>query len=310
MKAVRIHTYGGPEVVHYEDVPCPEPGADEVLVRVHAAGVNPVDWKTRSGGGQAEKIGERFPLVLGWEASGTVEELGPGVTEFAVGDEVFGLLRFPQPGSAFAEYVSAPAGELARKPRSLSHTEAAAVPLAGLTAWQALFEVGDLREGQTVLVHAAAGGVGHLAVQLARWKRARVVGTASVDNAEFLRSLGAEPVDYDTERFEDAVTEADLVLVAVGGDALERSFAVLRRGGVLVSIRGEPSAEEVARHRVRAERILVHPDSAQLAEMAALADAGHLRPVVAAEFPAAEVGEAFAMSEGGHTRGKIVLRFA
>ncbi|HSH58956.1 MAG TPA: NADP-dependent oxidoreductase [Acidimicrobiales bacterium] len=179
MKAARIHAYGGPEVVRYEEAPVPEPAAGEVLVRVHAAGVNPVDWKTRSGGGQADKIGEQFPLVLGWDVSGTVEEVGPDAADWAVGDEVFGLLRFPQPGQTYAEYVAAPARELAAKPRRLSHADAATMPLAALTSWQALFEVGNLEAERTALVHAAAGGVGHLAVQLARWKGARVLGTAS-----------------------------------------------------------------------------------------------------------------------------------
>jgi NADPH:quinone reductase-like Zn-dependent oxidoreductase len=310
MKAIRIHAYGGPEVVRHEDAPRPELGDDDVLVRVHAAGVNPVDWKTRAGGGQADKIGERFPLVLGWDASGTVEAVGPEAGAWAVGDEVFGLLRFPQPGQTYAEYVAAPAHDLAPKPRHLSHVEAAALPLAALTAWQALIETGGLRAKQTVLVHAAAGGVGHLAVQLARWKGARVVGTASADNADFLRSLGAEPVDYTQSRFEDAVSDVDLALVAVDGEVTDRTLGVVRRGGVLVSIRSEPSAEEAARRGVRAERILVRPHGGQLAEISALADAGHLRPVVAASLPLEEVNPAFELSETGHVRGKIVLRVA
>ncbi len=308
MKAVRIHEYGDEEVVRYEDAPRPEPAAGEVLVEVHAASVNPVDWKTRSGGGQADKIGEAFPVVLGWDLSGTVVEVGPDTSGPGVGDEVFGMPRFPQPGSTFAEYVSAPAHELALKPRTLSYVEAAALPLAGLTAWQALFEVGGLEAGQAALVHAAAGGVGHLAVQLARSKGARVVGTASGQNADFLRSLGAEPVDYRVERFEEKVSDVDLVLVAVDGDVLERSWQVLRPGGVLVSIRGEPSAEDAERHGVRAERILVHPDAGQLEQIAVRVDAGEVQPFVGAELPLAEVGKAFELSESGHTRGKIVLR--
>jgi NADPH:quinone reductase-like Zn-dependent oxidoreductase len=313
MKAVRIHTYGSQEVVRHEEVSVPVPAADEVLVRVHAASVNPVDWKTRSGGGQADKIGERFPIVLGWDVSGTVEELGSGVVDpdddgWAVGDEVFGLLRFPQPGQTYAEYVAAPAHELAPKPSRLSHVEAAAMPLAVLTAWQALFETGALEAGHTALVHAAAGGVGHLAVQLARWKGAGVVGTASGDNADFLRSLGAAPVDYTRERFEDVVSEVDLALVAVNGDVTDRSLGVVRRGGVLVSIRSEPSQEEAERLGVRAERVLVRPHGGQLAEISSLVDAGHVRPEVAAEFPLEEVDQAFELSESGHVRGKVVLR--
>lgn len=308
MKAVRIHEYGGPEVVRYEYAPDPEPGTGEVLVRAHAAGVNPVDWKTRSGGGQAKKIGEQFPLVLGWDLSGTVEQVGPEADSWTAGDEVFGLVRFPQPGATFAEYVAAPARELAAKPQALTHVEAAAVPLAALTAWQALFEAGGLGPGQTVLVHAAAGGVGHLAVQLARWKGARAVGTASGRNADFLRSLGAEPVDYSKERFEDVVSDANVVLDALGGDVMERSLLALRKGGILVSIRDEPSREKLEEHGVRAQRVLVRPEGRQLAEIAALIEAGEVRPGVDAEFPLSEVNEAFALSEAGHTRGKIVLR--
>ncbi len=308
MKAVRIHEYGGPEVVRYEDAPEPEPGPGEVLVRVHAAGVNPVDWKTRSGGGQAKKIGEQFPLVLGWDLSGTVEQVGPEADSWAVGDEVFGLVLFPQPGATFAEYVATPAGELAAKPRALSHVEAAAVPLAALTAWQALFEAGGLGHGQIVLVHAAAGGVGHLAVQLARWKGARVVGTASARNADFLRSLGAEPVDYTEVRFEDLVSDVDMALDALGGDVMERSLLTLRKGGILVSIRDEPSEEKLEEHGVRAQRVLVRPEGRQLADIASLIEAGDVRPVVNAQYPLSEVNQAFAASEAGHTRGKIVLR--
>ncbi len=269
-----------------------------------------MDWKTRSGGGQADKIGHGFPLVLGWDVSGTVEDVSAEVDSWAVGDEVFGLVRFPQPGRTYAEYVAAPARELAPKPRHLSHSEAAAMPLAALTAWQALFEAGGLEAARTALVHAAAGGVGHLAVQLARWKGARVVGTASSANADFLRSLGAEPVDYAQDRFEEAVGEVDLALVAGGGDVTDRTLGVVRRGGVLVSIRSEPSQEEARRRGVRAERILVRPHGGQLARISSLADAGHLRPVIAAEIPLEEVNRAFALSETGHVRGKVVLRVA
>ncbi len=308
MKAVRIHAYGGPEVVRHEEAPRPGPGDGEVLVRVRAAGVNPVDWKTRAGGGQAAKIGERFPLVLGWDVSGTVEEVGPEVSGLSVGDDVFGLVRFPQPGQTYAEYVAAPAHELAPKPKTLSHAEAAAMPLAALTAWQALLETGGLEAGQTALIHAAAGGVGHLAVQLARWKGAWVVGTASGANVDFLRSLGADAVDYGVSRFEDSVSDVDLGLVPVDGDVIERTLAVLRPGGVLVSIRGEPSQEQAGRLGVRAARILVRPHAGQLGEISSLVDAGRIRPVVAAEFPLAEVNKAFELSEEGHVRGKVVLR--
>ncbi len=255
-------------------------------------------------------MGEHFPLVLGWDVSGTVEEVGSGAGAWAVGDEVFGLLRFPQPGQTYAEHVAAPAHELAPKPAQLSHVEAAAMPLAALTSWQALFDTGGLEPGQSALVHAAAGGVGHLAVQLARWKGARVVGTASGANVDFLRSLGAEPVDYTRQRFEDGVGEVDLALVAVDGEIADRTLGVLRRGRVLVSIRSEPSQEEAARLGVRAERLLVRPDGGQLAGISSLVDAGHVRPTVAAELPLEEVNRAFELSQTGHVRGKVVLRVA
>ena len=309
MKAVRIHAYGGPEEIVYEDAPRPEPGSGEVLVRVRAAGVNPVDWKTRSGSGMAKKFGERFPLVLGWDASGVVEEVGTGVDAFRAGDEVYGLPRFPEPGEAYAEYMAAPAGDLATKPANLGHLEAAALPLVTLTAWQALFDVAGLEQGQSVLVHAAAGGVGHVAVQLARWKGARVVGTSSARNADFVRSLGAdEVVAYDEADLEEVVSEVDVVLDPVGGEALERSFGVLRQGGALVSLVAEPSEEQAEQHQVRAQRMLVHPDGAQLAEVSSLVEAGHLRPAIDAELPLADARKAHEMSEAGHTRGKIVLR--
>jgi NADPH:quinone reductase-like Zn-dependent oxidoreductase len=307
MKAIRIHSYGGPDVVRFEDAPRPEAEAGEVLVRVHAAGVNPVDWKTRGGGGQAKKIGESFPLVLGWDLSGVVEEVGPEVTSLDTGDEVYGLVRFPQPGATYAEYTAAPAADLAATPASISHTDAAAVPLVALTAWQALVETADLQPGQTVLVHAAAGGVGHIAVQLARSQGARVIGTASGPNADFVRSLGAEPLDYSQERFEEAVSGVDVVLDSIGDEVLERSARVLRRGGILVSIRVELPADAAQELGIRAERIFVRPDGGQLGEIGSLIDAGRLRPVVSAEFPLAEVAKAHELSEAGHTRGKIVL---
>lgn len=308
MKAVRIHRYGGPEVVVVEAAPDPEPMPEEALVRVHAASVNPVDWKTRSGGGMAAKFPPRFPITLGWDVSGVVEALGPGVEGLSEGAEVYGLVRFPEPGATHAELVAAPVAELALKPATLSHVEAAAVPLVGLTAYQALFEAGHLQKGQRVLVHAAAGGVGHMAVQLARWKGALVVGTASSTRQEFLRSLDVEQVvDYTEERFEEAVTEVDVVLDVIGGEVLERSFAVLRPGGTLVSLRGDPG-EKAAQLGMKGQRVLVRPDGAQLAALTAIIDGGHLRPFVETVLPLDEVNKAFELSESGHTQGKIVLQ--
>ncbi len=309
MKAVRIHEYGGPDVLRFEDAPVPEPAPGEVLLRARGAGVNPVDWKTRSGGGQADKIGERFPLVLGWDTSGVVEAVGEGSAAYAPGDELFGLVNFPQPGQAYAEFVAAPADQLAARPVSLNHVEAAALPMVALTAWQALIEAAGLDRGHTVLIHAAAGGVGHVAVQLARWKRARVVGTASARNAGFLESLGVEQVvDYTASPFEEAVSGVDVVLDSIGGDVFERSLDVLRPGGTIVSLRERGAEEKAAAREMRGIYVLVRPEGNQLAQVGALVDAGHVRPAVEVELVLAEAGKAHQMSEEGHTRGKIVLR--
>lgn len=307
MKAARIHSYGGPEVVRYEDAPVPEAGPGQVLVAVRASSVNPVDWKTASGSGMAKKIGERFPLVLGWDVSGVVEAVGDGVDAFGPGDEVFGLVRFPQPGEAYAEHVAAPADQLAAKPPSLNHSEAAALPMVGLTAWQALIEEAGVHEGQTVLIHAAAGGVGHVAVQLARWKGARVIGTTS-RSADLLRSLGAEVVDYTATPVEEAVSDADVVLDVLGGEAFERSLAGLRPGGTIVSLREQGAEELAAEQGQRGAYRLVRPDGAQMAELASLVEGGQLRPEVDVELPLSEVRRAFERNQEGHTRGKVVLR--
>ncbi len=212
MQAVRFHSYGGPEVLVLEEVPRPQAGAGEVLIRVHAAGVNPIDWKVRAGHVK-DWLPHRLPLIPGWDVSGVVEAVAPGVTTFKVGDAVYGMLDFMRNG-AYAEYVAARTGELVRKPRSIDHVQAAAVPLAALTAWQSLFEVASLAPWHTVLIHAAAGGVGHFAVQFAKWKGAKVIGTASANNESFLRELGAdEVIDYRTTQFEEVVREVDVVLL-------------------------------------------------------------------------------------------------
>ncbi|HEX2064633.1 MAG TPA: NADP-dependent oxidoreductase [Acidimicrobiales bacterium] len=301
MKAVRIHEYGGPDVLRYEEAPRPEPGAGEVLVQVRAAGVNPVDWKTRSGAGMVKKFeGDRLPLVLGWDASGVVEE---------VGDEVCGLVRFPQPGGTYAEYVTAPAGQLAGKPGSLSHAAAAGLPLVGLTALQALIEAAGLEQGQTVLVHAGAGGVGHVAVQLARWRGARVVATASARNADFLTSLGVvQAIDYTATPFEEEVSDVDVVLDPIGGEVFDRSLEVLRPGATIVSLREREPQERAGGRNVRGMYVLVRPEGSQLRELAQLADAGHVSVVVQDELPLGDVAKAHETSETGHTRGKLVLK--
>ena len=309
MKAVRIHEFGDPGVLKYEDAPVPQPAEGEVLIRVHAAGVNPVDWKTRSGRGMAKRLEATFPLILGWDVSGVIEEIGAGVTQFKPGDEVFGLVRFPQLGAAYAEYTAVPASHLAFKPRTLDHVQAAALPLVSLTAWQALFEGAQLEAGQRVLIHAAAGGVGHIAVQLARWRGAYVIGTTSSRNVLFVRQLGAsEVIDYETASFEQYVSEVDAVLDPLAGEVRERSWQVLKKGGVLVSILGEPAAGAAAAYGVRAVYVLVRPEASQLAQIAALVDEGHVRPEIDAVYPLQEAASAHERVERGHTRGKVVLK--
>jgi NADPH:quinone reductase-like Zn-dependent oxidoreductase len=308
MKAIRVYSFGGPDVLSMEEIPRPLPKSGEILVGVRAAGVNPVDWKTRRGEGAAGMIKRPFPVILGWDFAGTVVALGEGVTRFAEGDAVYGMVRIPDEGT-YAEYVTLPAEHAARKPETLTFDDAAAVPLAALTAWQALFEIGHLVSGQKVLIHAAAGGVGHLAVQLAKTKGAKVVATASRENHEYLRSLGAEVViDYARERFEDHVKDADLVLDTVGGATQERSFAALRPGGTLVSILSHPDELRAAQSGVHAHWTFVQPSGHRLDDIAKLVDEGDLRPTVSHVYPFVAANEAHARLERGHTRGKLVLR--
>lgn len=307
MQAIRFHSYGGPEVLVLEEVPRPQAGPGEALVRVHAAGVNPLDWKVRAGQVK-DWLPHRLPLIPGWDVSGVVEAVGPEVSNVQIGDEVIGLLDFKRNG-AYAEYVAVEAPNLARKPGSLDHVRAAAVPLAALTAWQSLFDVAGLTSGQTVLIHAAAGGVGHYAVQFAKWKGARVMGTASADNTGFLKELGADTViNYRQTLFEDEVRGVDVVFDLIGSDTQERSWQVLKKGGILVATLGISSPEAAAAHGVRGEGLLVHPDAGQLTQIAALIDAGDLEPTVTEVLPLAQAARAHELSQGGHLRGKIVLQ--
>ena len=309
MQAVRIHEFGGLDNLRVEDAPTPEPGDGEVLVRIHAAGINPVDWKTCAGEGVASRLEDPFPFIPGWDVSGVVQAPGAGVSDFKAGDAVCGMVRWPWGGGGYAEYVAAPAVDLVARPGSMDDAQAAGLPLAALTAWQALFDTADLQLGQSVLIHAAAGGVGHIAVQLAKWRGAHVTGTASARNEAFLRELGADLViDYNAARFEDVARDVDVVLDGVGGDIQERSWAVLKPGGMLVSIRGRPNQEEASAHGVRAQHVSVHADAEQLRAIADLAAAGPLTVHVDATFPLEEVRKAHEMSRTGHTRGKLTLR--
>ncbi|MFI5934042.1 NADP-dependent oxidoreductase [Actinoplanes sp. NPDC051494] len=314
MKAVRQHTFGGPETLTVEDVERPSPLPTEVLVRVHAAGINPVDWKTRGGTGMAGVLGEP-PFILGWDVAGVVEEVGFGVTTLAPGDEVYGMPWFPRAAGAYAEYVTAPSRHFTRKPTTASFEQAAAVPLAGLTAWQALVDTAAVQPGRRVLITAAAGGVGHLAVQFAKHLGAYVIAVAGSRNQRWLTDLGAdEVVDYTTTRFEKEVHDVDVVLDLVG-DAVDatstRALETLRPGGLLIAVPGGVSPDLASAARaagVRASAFLVEPDGPALARIAALIDDGTVTVEVAEVLPLADVATAHRDAEQGHTRGKIVLR--
>ena len=309
MKAVRVHEYGGPEVLKYENAPRPRPVAGEVLVRIHAAGVNPVDWKVRAGH-YKDVIAYPMPMIPGWDVSGVVEATGPNVTRLKKGDEVYGQPDVVRNGT-YAEFAVVPESELALKPTSIDHVHAASVPIAALTAWQGLFDVGGLRTGEKVLIHGAAGGIGSFAVQLARWKGALITATASGRNQEFLRNLGADQaIDYEKTRFDRLVCDVDVVFDTIGGDTLKHSWKVLKKGGILVSTVETPSAEEAAAHGVRAAMVSMQVDPDQLAEIAKLVDSGMLRPIVEAVFPLKEARHAQELSQTGHARGKIVLKVA
>jgi len=308
MKAIRFHDYGGPEVLVLEDLPVPEPAEGDVLVRIHAAGVNPIDWKIRAGHLKAFRP-YTLPLILGWDFSGVVERVGAGVTEWRAGDEVYGRPDIARSGT-YAEYFVVRASEIARKPRSIDHVHAASVPLAALTAWQALFDHGNVIAGQKVLIHAAAGGVGSFAVQFAKFNGAFVAGTASARHHDYLRDLGCDqPIDYTATPFEDVVRDADLVLESIGGEVRARSWKALKPGGILVAILGPaPSPEEAKAHGVRATLFMVEPRATELAGIAALIDQGHIKVPVDAVFPLADAAKAHELSQTNRVQGKIVLR--
>lgn len=314
MRAITQDTLGGPEVLREAELPKPSPLPTEVLVRVTSAGVNPVDWKTRSGGGMAGILGDP-PFVLGWDVSGVVEEVGFGVHTLQVGDEVHGMPWFPRQAGAYAEYVTAPSRHFVRKPASLNHDQAAGVPLAALTAWQSLVDLAGIGAGQRVLVHAASGGVGHFAVQIAKHFGAHVVGTASASKHDWLRELGAdELVDYRSTRFEDTVEPVDLVLDLVGDDKDDtstRSLQVLKPGGRLIAVPSgvDPALVDKAEAQgLRAGGYLVEPDAVGLHRIDELIDNGTIRVEVGEVLPLSQAAEAHRRGEQGQVRGKLVLR--
>ncbi|MFJ3334855.1 NADP-dependent oxidoreductase [Streptomyces sp. NPDC086766] len=307
MRAISQDVLGGPEVLREVTLERPEPRPNEVLVRVRAAGVNPTDWKHRATGGF---LGEP-PFVLGWDVSGVVEATGVGVALFQPGDEVFGMLPYPFGHGSHAEYVTAPARAFTHKPAGIDHVQAGALPLVSLTAWQALVERAGLRPGQRVLIHAAAGGVGHVAVQIAKAHGAYVIGTASAGKHDFLREIGVdEAIDYRTTDFAEAVRDVDVVLDTLGGDTSVRSLRVLRPGGIVVSILPVGSEEfhqEAERLGVRAMRMLVDADHHGMRAIADLVETGRLRATIAGTFPLAEAAKAHELGDTGRTTGKLVL---
>jgi NADPH:quinone reductase-like Zn-dependent oxidoreductase len=331
MRAIRLHEHGGPEVLRYDEVPIPEPGPGEVLVRVHAVGINPPDWYLRDGlSNIPPETRPKFdlPVIPGTDVSGVVEAVAADVEGFSVGDEVFGLLRFPSfDGRAYAEYVAAPASDLARKPAGIDHVHAAGAPMSLLTAWQFLIELGHdhpspfqaarhrpvaLGADATVLVNGAAGGVGHFALQLAKWKGARVIAVASGAHESFLRELGADEfIDYTKSRPEGLVDDVDLVLDTVGGRESSRFLRTLKRGGALFPVFfGEYDDREIAKLGVTVSGTQVRSNGAQLAEVGRLLDAGTVRVAVDSTFALADARAAHERAARGHIQGKIVLTVA
>lgn len=306
MKAIQIHSFGGPEVLKVEEVPMPEPGNGEVRIRVHAASVNPVDYKMRRGG-YPRAPEERLPLTLGRDVAGAIDSCGPGVEDFKPGDAVFTVLPWDRGG--YAEFAVVSAADCARQPKRLQEAQAAAVPLAGLTAWQGLFDHGGLREGQCVLIHGGAGGVGHLAVQLAHAKGATVYATCSGQDLGFVEGLGAKrAIDYKSERFEDIVHDADVVLDLIAGETQDRSWSVLKENGIIVSTLKPPSQEKAAERHARGTNYLVQSNGKELSEIAQLIDQGKVIPEIDRIYPLRAAAEAQQHLENDHVRGKVILQ--
>lgn len=306
MKAVRIHQYGGREVLSLDEIPVPDIAPDEVLVRVVAASINPVDWKVRAGY-LAQMIPHQLPLTLGWDVSGVVVASGSEVTQWQAGDAVYSRPDLARNGT-YAEFVAIRANECARKPRTISHVEAASLPLAGITAWEAMMDTARVRAGQRVLVHAGSGGVGSLAIQLVKAAGATVIATASGRNRALVESLGVDQfVDYTTTKAADAVEPVDAVFDTIGGEVQEASWSLLKPGGIQVSIINPPDEAKAAAIGVRAGFVFIGPNAPVLDKLAAMVDGGSLRPVVGAEFALEDIAAAHALSESGRAVGKTVL---
>lgn len=306
MKAVRIHEYGNRDALVYEDTSMPSFASNEVLVKVVASSVNPVDWKIREGY-LKEMISYSMPLTLGWDVSGVVTAIGADVTRFRVGDAVYSRPDIKRNGT-YAEYIAIRESEVAFKPLTISHNEAASLPLAGITAWEVLITTAQLTTGQRVLVHAGSGGVGSLAIQLAKSRGAYVIATTSGKNRAIVESLGAdEIIDYKTQNFSEILRDVDVVFDTLGGEIQESSWSVLKQGGILVSIVSPPAEEKAKELGVRCAFVFIEPNAYILKQLAELVEQGKLRPIIGAEFALQDIAKAHALSESGRTVGKIVL---
>jgi len=307
MKAIVAHEYGRPEVLKYEDVPVPEPKDNEILVRVIASGVNPAD-PLILGGKYAKEFGTHLPLILGYEIAGVVVKTGAKIMKLKVGDPVYAYLLW---GGGWAEYCISNEGESAIKPKSLTFVEAASVPLAASTAWQALVDIGKIQSGQTVLIHGGSGGVGSFAIQIAKARGARVIATASTANQDLLKQLGADvAIDYTKQKFEEIVHDVDLVLDPVGRDTLARSYGVVKKGGIVVTLVSRCDEAELKKHEIRGASLSSHPDATELAEITKLINDGKIKPIVSQVLPLTDAAKADAQAATHHTRGKIVLKIA
>ncbi len=307
MKAIVFHEYGGPQVLKYEDAPRPKPKENEALVRVIAAGVNPVDALIRTGK-YAKFFGTTLPLIPGYDIAGIVEKTGAKITKLKAGDSIYAYVLW---GGGYAEYAVATEGEATAKPKSLNYIEAAAVPLVALTAWQALIDTAKLSAGQTVLIHGGSGGVGSMAIQIAKARGAKVIATASTSNQELLKQLGADvAIDYTKTKFEDVAKDVDVVLDSVGKDTLARSYGVVRKGGIIATLVAEPDQAELDKHGIRGAAISVKPNASELAEITKLIEEKKIKPVVSQVLPLTEAVKAQEQAATHHTRGKIVLKIA
>ena len=306
MKAIQIFKYGGPEVLTYVETEIPEINPDDVLIKVFATSINPIDWKVREG--YMKNPERKFPITLGWDVSGVVEQIGDQVEDYMIGDLVYARPDVSRNGT-YAEYVAVRANEISFKPKTLDHLSAATIPLAGLTAWQGLFDLGKLQSGQRILIHGAAGGVGTLAVQLAKWHHAYVIATASENNIDFLKGLGAdEVIDYHKDDFSEKLSNIDLVFDSIGGETQKKSVIVLKPGGILVSTVGIQDMEILKAKNIHGEQFMAKSDPEILKELAALIEAGKIKPVISHVFDLKDIQAAHVQSQSGHTRGKIAIR--